>query len=226
MDAIELAWQGLDDPTRLDVASVDYSADGGFVATGRQTTETYRAQWDLVVDAEWKTRLLTVDAAGLSPDGSETWQRHLNLWRHDRGGRSQWRCESGESGDVPSHLAPIGVAPDQLELLEGAVDVDLGGCPLTNVMPIQRLGVMRPDVAARDITVAWVSLSDCSVIPALQSYAAAPQALSELATTLDDRVAAVVRYESRQRGVAVELSVDGFGHVVTYPDLSVRIDLD
>ena len=61
MTTVEVVWRGLDDESRLDVASVEFDADGGFVATGRQSTERYRAQWDLVVDSSWRTRLFTVD---------------------------------------------------------------------------------------------------------------------------------------------------------------------
>lgn len=44
MTAHEVAWRGVDDDTRLDVASVDVDPRGGFVATGRQSTQNYRAQ--------------------------------------------------------------------------------------------------------------------------------------------------------------------------------------
>ena len=234
MDAIELAWVGLDDDSRLDVASIEYGPHGGFVATGRQSTSTYRAQWDLVVDAAWRTQLLTVDvegwpAAGEGSQNSEppppTWQRHLNLWRRDTATGSSWRCEVGESGDVPSDFGPAGFADVDAGLLHDAVDVDLAGCPLTNVMPIQRLGVMKPGVPPHTLTLAWVSLPECAVIPATQTYASAAPGLAELATTVDERVASVVRYESRTRQVAVDLSVDGFGHVIDYPDLARRLDV-
>ena len=106
MTTVEVVWRGLDDESRLDVASVEFDADGGFVATGRQSTESYRAQWDLVVDSSWRTRLFTVDVEGYAPSSAaedldapdETggslepvWQRHLNLWRRDEGSRSVWR---------------------------------------------------------------------------------------------------------------------------------------
>ena len=71
MTAVDVAWQGLDDETRLDVASLDFSDEGGFVATGRQSTETWRVQWDLVVDSRWCTKFETLDAEGV-PVPSET----------------------------------------------------------------------------------------------------------------------------------------------------------
>ena len=70
MTTVEVVWRGLDDESRLDVASVEFDADGGFVATGRQSTERYRAQWDLVVDSSWRTRLFTVDVEGYAPSSA------------------------------------------------------------------------------------------------------------------------------------------------------------
>lgn len=241
MTVVEVAWRGLDDETRLDVASVDFDADGGFVATGRQSTQTYRAQWDLMVDSAWRTKLLTVDVEGYaaSSDASDlddphdvggslepVWQRHLNLWRRGDGSRSVWRCETGESGDVPGEFGPIGMADDALELFVEALDVDLAGCPLTNTMPIRRLGVEAAGVGERPITTAWVSLPDLAVIPSAQVYSSGPEGLSQIASALDERVASVVHYRSATRDVSVDLSVDVHGLVVTYPELAARLDVD
>lgn len=239
MTAHEVAWRGVDDDTRLDVASVDVDPRGGFVATGRQSTQNYRAQWDLVVDAQWHTKLLTIDVEGYEPMGSEAdvvaamtqhpqvrWQRHLNLWRRDDAVGSAWRCESGQSGDIPGHFGAMGFAEHDLPLFADAVDVDLAGCPLTNTMPIRRLGVDAVGVGERPLTAAWVSLPDLAVIPSRQVYSSGPEGLSEIAAALDDRVVSVVHYRSATRDVSVDLSVDAQGVVVTYPDLAERLVLD
>lgn len=259
--SLDVAWRGLDDDTRLDVASIDFADDGGFVATGRQSTETYRVQWDLVVDARWRTKLLTLDAEGYgdvsretgltgpaedgmraatrhedgaardasesaeSPRREPVWQRHLNLWRRDDGSTSIWRCEGAESGDVPRHFGPVGFDPEMAALFADAVDVDLSGCPLTNVMPIRRFGVDAAGVGERPITAAWVSLPDLSVIPSSQVYSSGPEGLSEAMSVLDPRVFSVVHYRSATRDVSVDLSVDANGLVLTYPDLAARIEL-
>lgn len=240
MTTVEVAWRGVDDESRLDVASVEFDADGGFVATGRQSTETYRAQWDLVVDSSWRTRLLTVDVEGYAhsqdaddlddaadPGGrmEPVWQRHLNLWRRDEGSRSVWRCETGESGVVPRHLGPLGIAADALELFAEALDVDLAGCPLTNTMPIRRLGVDAAGIGERPITTAWVSLPDLAVVPSARVYSSAPEGLSDIASALDERVVSVVHLRSAARDSSVDLSVDAHGLVVTYPELAARIEL-
>lgn len=248
---VEFAWRGLDDDARLDVVSVDFDADGGFVATGRQSSDTYRAQWDLVVDANWRTRLLTVDvegwltrtseATGVEPD----WQRHLNLWRRDVGRRSQWRCETGESGDVPPGFAPMGLSDEDAELLTDAVDVDLAGCPLTNTMPIRRLDELlhgpgpevhssvegpgpvavaeADDTRQIPLTLAWASIPDLTVRVAHQSYAAAEADIASLEGSLNPLVRSAVRYRSATRAVDVTLTLDSYGVVVDYPGLADRI---
>lgn len=237
MTTVEVAWRGVDDESRLDVASIEFDDDGGFVAVGRQSSAGYRAQWDLVVDASWRTRLLTVDVEGYASSAREgngledgsvrpTWQRHLNLWRRDDGSRSIWRVETGESGEVPREFGPMGIAPDALELFAEAVDVDLAGCPLTNTMPIRRLGVEAAGVGERPVTTAWVSLPDLAVIPSPQVYSSGPEGLAQIASALDERVASVVHYRSATRDVSVDLSVDAQGIVVTYPQLAERLDIE
>lgn len=153
------------------------------------------------------------------------WQRHLNLWRRDDAVGSAWRCESGQSGDIPGHFGAMGFAEHDLPLFADAVDVDLSGCPLTNVMPIRRFGVDAAGVGERPITAAWVSLPDLSVIPSSQVYSSGPEGLSEAMSVLDPRVFSVVHYRSATRDVSVDLSVDANGLVLTYPDLAARIEL-
>ena len=242
MTAVDVAWQGLDDETRLDVASIDFAEEGGFVATGRQSTETWRVQWDLVVDSRWRTKFVTLDAEGYVPVSLETndvsretadeggwrervWQRHLNLWRRDDGARSLWRWEGDGSGDAPGWLAPLGMEDGMELLLSDAVDVDLGGCPVTNTMPIRRLGVDAAGVGERPITTAWVRLPVLAVMPSPQVYSSGPQALTEAMTVLDPRVFSVVHYRSATRDVSVDLTVDDHGLVLTYPDLAARVDV-
>lgn len=246
MTTVDVAWQGIDDETRLDVASIDFAGEGGFVATGRQSTETYRVQWDLVVDARWRAKFLTLDAEGYrdvsretgsskpgpapeegeSPRREPVWQRHLNLWRRDDGPRSSWRWEGDESGLVPPSFGPLGMEEGMEFLLSAAVDVDLGGCPVTNTMPIRRLGVDAAGVGERPLTTAWVSLPELAVMPSLQVYSSGPQGLSEAMSVLDPQVFSVVHYRSATRDVSVDLSVDEHGLVLTYPDLAARIALD
>jgi uncharacterized protein len=84
--------------------------------------------------------------------------------------------------------------------LEGCVDVDLGITPLTNTLPIRRLGLEVGEEA--EIEVAWVRFPDLRVDRGRQRYA---------------RLAADVwRYSSE--GFTAELVVDEIGLVVRYGD--------
>jgi hypothetical protein len=87
------------------------------------------------------------------------------------------------------------------DLLTDALDVDLSGSPLTNTLPLRRLGMVEST-----ITVAWVLLPSLAVVPAKQSYR--PLGPGR------------VRYSSGS--FAAELEVDDDGFVVRYPGLAQR----
>ena len=92
-------------------------------------------------------------------------------------------------------------------MLYGAFDVDLTGSPLTNTLPIRRLGLLKaePGVAHR-VSVAWVLLPSLEVVQADQIY-----------TALGD---GRVRYASET--FSTDLIVDEDGFVVEYPGLAQR----
>jgi len=58
------------------------------------------------------------------------WSRRLEL-RHD--GAGSWSAEADHDGEVPLP-GPGG----DVDAVAGALDCDLGLCPLTNVMPVRR----------------------------------------------------------------------------------------
>lgn len=223
----EVAWRGLDDPQRLDIASIDFSAAGGFVATGTQSTETYRARWDLIVDTRWRTRLLTVDVEGVGVDGDQPhWRRHLDLWRHNGAEQvSLWQCEVEESGAVPEQFPSAGLADDGASRLTEALDADLSGCPLTNTMPVRRLERSSDADDPVSLTMAWVSLPDLAVHPVVQRYGPATRAMTDLVSPLDATAVAAMHYESEARQVSVDLVLDADGVVLTHPQLATRIPL-
>ncbi|MFH0515960.1 putative glycolipid-binding domain-containing protein [Streptomyces sp. M41] len=105
--------------------------------------QPYWISYELDTADGFVTRRLKVTAE--SADGVRT----LDL-RHDGSGR--WTA-NGEA--VP------GVA--------GALDCDLGLCPLTNTMPVLRHGLHRAP-GERDFLMAWVSVPDLSVLPSPQTY--------------------------------------------------------
>ena len=82
-------------------------------------------------------------------------------------------------------------------------------CPLTNTMPIRRLGLLEAHVASTQLIMAWVDMPSLQVIASDQYYG-----------SIDRRT---VHYASGTRGVDVELQVDDDGVVVVYPDLARRV---
>jgi hypothetical protein len=145
------------------------------------------------------TRRLTVRAVGAG------WSRRLDL-RHDR--RGGWTCSTEAEGEVD--LPPPGGA---VEALQGALDCDLGLCPLTNLMPVRRHALHERD-EARDFLMAWVSVPDLGLHPSRQRYE----------HVRGDDLGAVVRYVGEHRSFVGELELDRDGLVRFYPDLARRIE--
>jgi hypothetical protein len=87
--------------------------------------------------------------------------------------------------------------------LRGCDDVDLGFSPVTNLLPIRRLGL--PIGAHARVRAAWVRFPELTVEVLEQTYA---------------RVASErYQYESAGEAFRRELVVDAFGCVVDYPGL-------
>jgi len=84
--------------------------------------------------------------------------------------------------------------------LFGATDVDLSWTPATNTLPIRRLGLEVGERA--EIIVAWIRFPEHEIERAAQRY---------------ERVAAdTYRYTAGEH--TVDLSLDAFGRVLSYPD--------
>lgn len=94
-------------------------------------------------------------------------------------------------------------APD----LDGLLDVDLGFTPASNTNAIRRLALGIGD-AGRS-TAVWLDTADWTVKPLPQSYR----------RVADDGY----DYASPTHGYRARLRVDGFGAVVDYPDLWIRV---
>lgn len=92
-----------------------------------------------------------------------------------------------------------GARPD----LDGCIDIDIAWTPLTNSLPIRRLGLGIGE--QRAISVAYISPPDLTVEAVQQQY-------TRLAT---DRW----RYAGYPPGFVADITVDEDGLVVNYPDL-------
>jgi hypothetical protein len=92
--------------------------------------------------------------------------------------------------------------------LNPALDVDLGFTPLTNTLPIRRLGLLDAPVgASRAVVVAWVLVPSLAVVESSQTY-----------QNLGDHQ---VRFVSGS--FSADLDVDEQGYVRHYPGLAERV---
>ncbi|MBX9360907.1 putative glycolipid-binding domain-containing protein [Streptomyces sp. WAC04114] len=142
--------------------------------------EPYWVSYALETGDGFVTRRLTVTAE--TGDGP----RELDL-RHD--GHGRWTANGEPLPDVG-----------------GALDCDLGLCPLTNTMPVLRHGLHR-EPGEREFLMAWVSVPDLAVRPSRQTY-----------THLRP---GHVRFSSGDFRTDLEFDEEGF--VVDYPQLATRL---
>ncbi|GAA2315202.1 hypothetical protein GCM10010234_70810 [Streptomyces hawaiiensis] len=157
--------------------------DGVLRARGRAVgtdPEPYWISYELETAEGFVTRRLSVAAE--TGAGS----RALDL-RHD--GHGRWTANG-----------------DPLPDLDGALDCDLGLCPLTNTMPVLRHALHRTP-GEREFLMAWVSVPDLTVRPSRQTY-----------THLGPGRA---RYSSGD--FRSDLEFDDEGYVLDYPRLATRL---
>ncbi len=195
-----LIWRGID-AWRAEAATVELGSDS-LSAHGTQLgsePEPYRLDYELAVGGDWITRRLRARVRGAS------WARELDL-RHEGGGK--WSSEVAEEGDVD-----LPGSGGDLASVRGALDCDLGLCPLTNIMPVRRHELHRRPGAA-DFLMAWVSVPDLSVHASRQRY--------EHVGPRGGRL--VVRYVGEHRSFVGELELDDDGFVLLYPELARRVE--
>jgi hypothetical protein len=174
-------------------------------AIGR-TPVPYRLDYELDTGPGFVTRRLRVRSHG---DG---WRRHLDLRRAEDGTWSADATVTGEPAELPAaNLADPGASAATIESLVGAVDCDLGECPLTNTMPVLRHGLLRGGEPI-DLVMAWVSVPDLGVRRSEQRYTF---------LEADASGGALIRYESGAFRADVRFDVDGL--VVDYPGLGRRL---
>jgi hypothetical protein len=190
-------WAGVDE-WRAESAHVHPGRDR-FTAAGVQLgvdPVPYRLDYRLETSAGWVTSTLDVTVVGTG------WRRSLHL---ERGTDGVWSARHDTEGQSP--LPDPGFDADALT---GALDCDLGLSPLTNTMPILRLGLHRSGGSA-DLIMAWVSVPDLDV-------QRSPQRYEHLRTTPEG---AVVAFSSGS--FAADLTVDAGGFVLDYPGLARRV---
>jgi hypothetical protein len=158
----------------------------------------YRLDYELETGPGFVTRRLSLRTQG---DG---WERTLDLRRLDSG---SWTAQTGVQGE--SGLPDPG---GDSALVKGALDCDVAHSPLTNSMPVLRHGLLE-QAGSHDFLMAWVSLPDLRFRPSRQRYVALP----------DVGATRIVRYQSLDGTFTADLTFDGDGLVIDYPQLGRRL---
>ncbi|MBM2617941.1 putative glycolipid-binding domain-containing protein [Actinoplanes sp. LDG1-06] len=166
----------------------------------------YTCRYELRTDPAWVTGFFDVVAEGAG------WKRSIRLEL----AAGRWRATTAEQGDLDAVLSAAGHAGAGLpgtedpDLLYGAFDVDLSGSPLTNTLPIRRLGLHHPAAGdtgvAHRVSVAWVLLPSLEIVQADQIYTALGEGRVRFATET----------------FSADLAIDDDGFVIDYPGLAVR----
>jgi hypothetical protein len=199
-----LLWER-QDTTGVEQALIDdrsgLYARGTIVAKG---PVAHTCRYELRTDPGWVTSRLDVSTEGAG------WARTVRLEL----AAGRWRVTATEQGNLDAALTAAGHAraglpgiedPDQLY---GAFDVDLGGSPLTNTLPVRRLDLLKAETGvAHRLSVAWVLVPSLEVVQADQIY-----------TPLGEQG---VRYASET--FSADLIVDDAGFVTDYPGLAKRL---
>jgi hypothetical protein len=193
--------------SRRDTSGVEHAlidARSGLYARGTAAAVdpiAYTCRYELQTDRSWVTTRFEVTTEGSG------WARSLRLEL----AAGRWRATTSEQGNLDAALTATGHARAGLpgtedpDLLYGAFDVDLTGSPLTNTLPIRRLGLLKADAGvSHRLSVAWVILPSLEVVQADQIY-----------TALGD---GQVRFASET--FSADLGVDDEGFVISYPGLA------
>jgi uncharacterized protein len=173
-------WRGLDG-WRADGAQVRLEA-GRLSAQGTQFgADPYRLDYRLLTGPDFVTQTLELS---LLRDGA---LKRMLLARRPDG---SWTADDRPMPEV-----------------EGALDCELGLCPLTNTMPVLRAGLLAPGAEPHDFVMAWVAVPDLTVHRAEQRY-----------EPIDRHH---VRYVDPSFEAVLELDDDGL--VTHYPELAERV---
>jgi uncharacterized protein len=154
--------------TRTDTAGaehVTFDDRRGLTARGVQVAIDpipYACRYELYTDEGWATARFEATAEGAG------WLRTVRMER----AAGRWRVTTAEQGDLDAALRAAGRAAsaplpgiEDPDSLADAYDVDLYASPLTNTLPLRRVGLV--DVS---ITAAWVLLPSLAVVASEQTY--------------------------------------------------------
>jgi hypothetical protein len=126
---------------------------------------------------------------------------------------ARWRVTAGERGNLDAVLRRAGRAAAGLPGCEdpgrlgNALDVSLSQSPLTNTLPVRRLGLLdaKPGTS-RTVEVVWVLLPSLEVVDSLQNYT----------------VGAEGKLTYLSGSFSADITFDSTGYVTHYPGLAER----
>ncbi len=140
-----VVWRRVGVSHGLDLVRVEESPDG-WVGHGAEVvlegTRAWAVTFRVEADASWRTRSL--EASVVSDDGL----RQIKL---ESDGVGLWRRDGEPARE-----------------LDGCIDVDIAATPLTNTLPIRRLGLAAGEQAS--ISVAWVDVPSLEIERSEQLY--------------------------------------------------------
>jgi uncharacterized protein len=200
--ATAVAWSK-DDPFGAEYAEVAFDDDtltARGIAIGSDPLP-YRLDYSLRTGPSFVPAEVEVSSRG------EGWKRSLKLVRSKAG---EWNAETATVGEAP--LPPPG---GDTQLVDGALDPDLGLSPLFNSMPVLRHGV-HDGGSVDDFLMVWISVPDLAIHPSPQRY-------TYLETLADGN--RLVRFESVGEGedFVADIVFAANGLVVDYPGIATRI---
>jgi uncharacterized protein len=178
---ISLRWPGIEH-AHIEPRGEHFDADSRaiLVLEGAPLRVEYRLAWDV----QWCARTLLIRTES---------QGRVDQLELRSDGRGTWT--DGEGASLPG--------------LDGCLDVDIAMTPLTNTLPIRRLGLAVGE--RREMDVAYVKIPGLVVVPVAQSY-------EYLEST---PAGGLYRYQSST--FQAELRVDRNDFVVNYPTVWERI---
>jgi hypothetical protein len=182
----ELAWRRLDAPG-FEVCRLTTYGGGGDasgVSLAGEDGAWFAFRWRVAWDDAWRTRRVEVETL-LGPP------QRMAL---EADGKGSW-------------------GPDHADLA-GCIDIDLAATPLTNTLPIRRLGALAPG-ERHAIRVAWLALPRFELRPIAQTYTC-------LART---EAGATWRFEDERGSRFDGITTDADGLVLDYPGLFQRVEL-
>jgi hypothetical protein len=165
----------------------------------------YALTYELWTNEAWASTRVSLHCEGAG------WTRDLDLvrtpdgWESSGSARGAPALASFDSRNLRAP-APPGIAdPASLQF---SLDVDIGGSPLTNALPVRRLGLRegRPGRIVK-LVGAWVLPPTLEVVASAQTYKAVGDS--------------VVHYGDTTTGVDVRFGADGW--VEVYPGLARRV---